>query len=223
MNVEKTAYWLVLAAFGFALLDVCPRGALQNLNHALGHTGSTLCRLATNAENAVLASVFVAHPRLGATSLNTAAARELAQRETQQVQAQVEQARNHYYKDQYEDQIEQARNRAEQERDQALAQADAMREQALANAEAIREEALAKAAAVREQSLAQAAFARAQVEMKRAAIEQLKVRVQPHVHLSRAAKRDFSIVSNDLMSNDPCDYSGIAKAVRASIELSNEQ
>jgi hypothetical protein len=208
MNIEKAAYWLVLAAFGFALLDVCPRGALQNLNHALGHTGSTLCRLATNAGNAVMASVFVVHPRLQTNSLSATDARELAQEKLERVQGQVEMAQD----------------QAQQVREQALAKAEAVREEALANADALRVEARAKADAMREQALAQAAIARAEVELQRSGIQQLRLRVQPQVHLSHAASHHLLVMSNDLMSSDPCDYSAIAKAVRASIQLSdNEQ
>lgn len=214
MNVEKAAYWLALGAFGFALLDVCPRGALQNLYHTLGHTGATLCRLAANAERTVMASALFSHPQLRTTHPWSATdARELARQETQRVQEQVAQAR-----DQYEDQIEQAQNRAEQERDQAFARADVVREQALANAEAVREEAFAKAEAIHEQALAQAAIARAQVELHRAGIQHLQLRVQPQVHISHAANRRLLV-----MSSGPCDYSQISDAVRASIELSDDE
>lgn len=222
MNVEKAAYWLALGAFGFALLDVCPRGALQNLYHTLGHTGATLCRLAANAERTVMASGLFSHPQLRTTHPWSATdARELARQETQRVQEQVAQARDQYedqYKDQYEDQIEQAQNRAEQERDQAFARADVVREQALANAEAVREEAFAKAEAIHEQALAQAAIARAQVELHRAGIQHLQLRVQPQVHISHAANRRLLV-----MSSGPCDYSQVSDAVRASIELSDDE
>jgi hypothetical protein len=217
MNVEKTAYWLALAAFGFALLDVCPRGVLQDLSHALGHTGSTLCRLAANAERSVAASAVIARPRLRANSLSATDARELAQLETQHVQEQVEQARSQY-RSQYEDQIDQAQDQAEQTRDQALARADAVREEALANAESVREEALAKADAIRGQALAQAAIARAEVEMKSAGIEQLRVHVRPQIRLSHAANHRFLDISID-----PCDYSRVSDAVRASMELSDDE
>lgn len=218
MNLEKAAYWLALTAFGFALLDVCPRGALQDLNHALGHTGSTLCRLAYHAERAVMASALFNHPQSETTNpWHATGASELAQLQTENLREQVEQARDQY-KNQYEDQIERAQGQAQQERDQALARADAMREQALANAEVVREEALAKAEAIREQALAQAALARAEVEMKRAAIQRIRVHVQPQIHLSHAANRRLLV-----MSNDPCDDSGTADAFRASMDLSDEE
>ena len=233
MNAEKAAYWLALTAFGFALLDVCPRGALQNLNHALGHTGSTLCRLAASAERAVMASALVAHPRFRTDSLSASGARELAQQQTEHVQKQVERVRDQHqvrdqYQDQYEDQIEEAQNQAEQARDRALAAADATREQALANAEAASDEALAKAEAIREQAFAQGAVARAEGERKRAAIDRLRVRVHPQIHLTHAANGRFLVMSNDLMSKDlmsgdPCDYSRMSDAVRASIELSDAE
>jgi hypothetical protein len=227
MNLEKTAYWLALTAFGFALLGVCPRGALQNLNHTLGHTESTLCRLVTHAEQAVMASALFGHPQAQAThSWSAVGARELAQQQTENLRDQVEQARVQYqdqYRNQYEEQIERAQDRAQQERDEALAKADAMREQALANAAAVREETLAKAEALHEQALAQAAIARAEVEMKRAAIQNLTLRVRPQVHISHAASRRLLTMSNDLMSNDPCDYGRMAEAVRASIEISGDE
>lgn len=209
MNVEKAAYWLALAAFGFALHGVCPRGTLQNLNHALSHTGSTLGRLAMNAERAVIASALIGHPPAGNSWSTPAApaapaATELAQQKTEQAQDQIERVQN---------QIEQA----EQTRDQVLAQADALREEALAKADATRQEALAKAVAMREEALAQAAIARAEVEMKRAEIAQLRVRMRPQVHFSRAANQHVLAISAD-----PCDYSRSSDAV-AAIDLSDDE
>ena len=218
MNAEKAAYWLDLAAFGFALLDVCPRGTLQNLNHALGHTGSTLCRLAAHAEQAVMASALFTHVQPHSTrSWSATGARELAQLETQRVREQIEQARSQY-EDHYQDQIEQAQDQAEQERDQALARADAVREQALANADAVREEALAKAEALREQALAQAAIAREEVELHRAEIQHLQLRVRPAIRLSHAANRRLVV-----MSSDPCDYSRPSDSISASVALSDDE
>ena len=104
MSTEKAAYWLALAAFGFAFQGVCPRGALQNLNHALGHTGSTLCRLATNAERAVMASMLISHPRAqqhGDWSVTNA--QQLAQVQSELAQAQI---------DRVQDQAEAIRERA---------------------------------------------------------------------------------------------------------------
>jgi len=202
MNVEKAAYWLALAAFGFALQGVCPRGTLQSLDHAFAHTGSTLCRLAANAEHAVTASALIIHPLQKHDFWSASDAKQLAQDHRDLAYAQ----------------IEQARDQAEQARDQALATADAVREQALAKAETMRDEALANADAMRDEALAQAVMARAEVELHRAEIEHLQLRVRPQIRLSHAAKRRLVV-----MSADPCDYSQASDAVGASIELSDDE
>ena len=185
MNVEKAAYWLVLAAFGFAIHGVCPRGALRNLNHALCHTGSTLCRLTTNAERSLMASSILGQSRLRSNdSLSAPDALQLAQ-----------------------DQRELAREQAEQVREQALTKADV-----------VREDALAKAEAMREQALAQAALARADVELRRAEIQQLRVRIRPLVQFSHAADRRILP-----MSGDPCGNSLTPDLVSGAIELSDDE
>jgi len=166
MNAEKAAYWLALAAFGFALLDVCPRGVLQNVNNSLGHTGSTLCRLATNAERAVMASAFIRHPHPRRDFSSATGTLELAQLQKELAQERVE-----CVHERVRDQAEQAREQAKQIRDQAIATTDATRGEALAEAEAMREVALARAEAIREQALAQAAMARARARIQLAEVE----------------------------------------------------
>jgi F0F1-type ATP synthase membrane subunit b/b' len=198
MNAEKTAYWLALAAFGFALLGVCPRGALQNLNHALGHAGLTLCRLASNAERAVIASALISHPQPRANdSWSGTDAVELAHA-----------------------QIEQAKEQAEQVREQALAKADAMREEALAKAEATRQQALAQAAVARAEVELQRAeiqqlrvHIRPQVRFSRAANWRMLISSSPcasvvvrkAIDLSDAEERTDAVVSNAIGLSDADD------------------
>ena len=164
MNTHKAAYWLALAVLGFAFHSEYRHGAFPTLRRAANCAGTTFCRMATHARQAVIIARMLAdRPALGADELKnddlvaSVDAREMAG--------------------------EMAEDRADWLRDQAQNQIEQRRDQLQDRAELLRDQARARAAMIR-----------AMVEAQRVQINQARLRARTEALVSNAVHRQMIVV-----------------------------
>jgi len=158
MNTHKAAYWLALAVLGFAFHSEYRHGAFPTLRRAANCAGTTFCRMATHARQAVIiARMLTDRPATGADDLG-ADHLGVDHLTTDDLVASV---------DAREMAGEMAEDRADWLRDQAQNQIEQRRDQLQDRAELLRDQARARAAMIR-----------AMVEAQRVQINQARLRAR---------------------------------------------
>lgn len=122
MNTTKATYWIALAVFALALNSEYQQGKFPGLHRVAEHAGTTMCRIATRAEQTLaFARVLTGRPALPADSLLALNTSEMAENQAEMLREQA----------QGEAEVLRARTRDEAEmlRDQVRAQVDMIRAQ----------------------------------------------------------------------------------------------
>jgi hypothetical protein len=113
MDTNKAAYWIALGVFALGLNSEYQHGSFVALHRVSEHAGSTLCRMATRAEQTLaVARVLTSRERFPVDGLSAATGG-----------AEMAQAQDELLRDQ-------VRDEAELLRDRVLGQADVIRAQA---------------------------------------------------------------------------------------------
>jgi len=112
MDTNKAAYWIALGVFALGLNSEYQHGRFVALHRVSEHAGSTLCRMATRAEQTLAARVLASRERFPVDGLSAATGgAEMAQGQDELLRDQV-------------------RDEAELPRDRVLGQADVIRAEA---------------------------------------------------------------------------------------------
>lgn len=128
MNTTKATYWIALAAFAFALNTEYQRGGFPVLHRAAAEAGTTLCHVATRAEQALAMARLRPLRSLSEERLLAMNSSELAQNQAEMLREQAqgeaemfrEQARDkaEVLRDQVRNQMEVVRDRVRMQQDQ---------------------------------------------------------------------------------------------------------